>query len=1375
MSFVHLHCHSEYSLLDGLARIPQMVARAKELGQPALALTDHGVMYGAIEFWQAATDAGIKPIIGMESYLARGKMSDRLPGEEAKPYHLLLLAKDMTGYKNLLQLASLAQLQGFYYKPRVDKETLAAHSAGLICTTGCLAAEIPRLLTDDRQPEKARREIGWYYDVFGPENFFFELQDHGLTELHELNKSLAALQPHFNARFLATNDTHYVTPDEAKPHDVLLCIQTSKLVTDPNRMRMSDGSYYLKSRAEMEAMFGQFPGALDNTLLVAEMCDLNLKTKGYHLPHFPVPEGHTPQTYLRQLCEAGLVERYGSRASEPEVRQRLEYELEVIHKMGFDAYFLIVWDLCRFARSRDIWWNVRGSGASSIVAYSSGITNLDPLRNSLIFERFLNPGRISMPDIDLDYPDDRRAEMIEYTVQKYGHENVAQIITFGTLGARAAIRDIGRAMDIPLGEVDRVAKLVPSGPKVKLKDAFDSPEFKDLYDSQDYIRQLIDTAGQLEGVNRHASTHAAGVVISDQPLVNYVPLHRPTKGADDSALGIVTQFPMEIIEKIGLLKVDFLGLATLTIMRRACELIERRHGRKLELASIPYLRRHDDPAADADVRPLFELLSSGHVDGIFQVESEGMRNVLTSMKPTEFEHIIAVVALYRPGPMDYIPSFVKRMHGEEPVAYHHPDLAPILGETFGIIVYQEQIIQIATKLAGYSPGEADQIRKAVGKKKQEEIARHRQQFIAGCLKNGYTAAVAEAVYGDIEFFANYGFNKAHAADYAMITCQTAYLKAHYPVEYMTALLSVARDDTAKVALYAADARRMGLTVLPPDVNYSGLDFTIEERGQEAAGQLSNGHSAAASDAAHPTPNDQLPMANYSIRFGLAAVKNVGAGAVQVILEARERGGPFQSLSDFCQRVDLRAVGKRALECLIKVGAFEAFGHSRGQMLDGLDQIVNASASHFRAAESGQLSMFGGATDFGGVQLPKAKSEIQRREMLTWEKELIGLYVSDHPLQPVLGDLQAVVTHYSLQLGEDSNGQSVTMAGVVTSLRTHFTKKGDPMGFVSVEDLQGHLELVLFPRTWREVSPWLAVEQIVVIYGKVDAKGTGQPKILVDSLTRDFKVTRSAEDNRPPAPPEPDRAPYEPRRASPEPARAQPQPAGAPRAVSTAAASPHPAARRVAEFQPSWDDDGPPPWLDDELPLPDEDWQADDGPELAGAAPAQASVRPGNGNGQGEPGHAAHGTGRTNGSGAPAGQTAATKTAATQGAASQLPARKAATGNGHAGNGANGGAGSRAALRPPSPTTAAASGGPAQLVVITIESTGDKERDKRRLRRLHGLLTSYPGQDQFEFSVHDYDERSYQLRFPNDTTGYCPDLERQLYELFGPEAVSVRTL
>jgi DNA polymerase III subunit alpha len=1299
MSFVHLHCHSEYSLLDGLSRIPQLVSRAKALGQPAVALTDHGAMYGAVEFWQAADAAGVKPIIGMESYLARARMSDRVPGEENKPYHLLLLAKNMTGYRNLLRLASLAQLEGFYYRPRIDKETLAAHAEGLICTTGCLAAEIPRLLTEDGQPEKARREIGWYYDVFGPENFFFELQEHSLPELHELNKALLELQPHFNARFVATNDVHYVTPEEASPHDVLLCIQTSKLVTDPNRMKMSDGSYYLKSRAEMEAIFGHIPGALDNTLLVAEMCELSLKTKGYHLPVFSVPEGHTAASYLRQICETGLRQRYGSRADDPQVRERLEYELGVIHRMGFDDYFLIVWDLCQFARSRNIWWNVRGSGASSIVAYSSGITNLDPLRNSLIFERFLNPDRISMPDIDLDYPDDRRAEMIEYTVQKYGKDNVAQIITFGTLGARAAIRDVGRAMDIPLSEVDRIAKLVPSGPKVKLKDAFENPEFKSLYDSEDYIRQLVDTAAQLEGVSRHASTHAAGVVISDKPLVEYLPLNRPTRGAEDTGLGVVTQYPMEIIDKIGLLKVDFLGLATLTIMRRACDLIEQRHGRRLDLTTIPFTRRPDDEEADADVKPLFDLLSSGHVDGIFQVESEGMRNVLTSMKPSEFEHIIAVVALYRPGPMDYIPAYIRRMHGQEAVVYHHPALEPILKETYAIIVYQEQIIQIATTMAGYSPGEADQIRKAVSKKIDSEIARHRQQFIDGAVGKSFSREVAGKIYDDIEFFANYGFNKAHAADYAMITCQTAYLKAHYPVEYVTALLSVWHHDTARVAVYCADARRMGIRVLPPDINLSGLDFMIENTGGGRAGP-----------------------AGHAIRYGLAAVKNVGEGAVQVILDARAQGGAFQSLDDFCERVDLRLVGKRALECLIKVGALDSLAAARGQLLDGLDQIVNVSASHFKAAEAGQLSLFGGsaAAAFAGVQLPTAASQVTRREMLAWEKELIGLYVSDHPLQPVMEELQAVVTHYSQQLTEDDNGRMVVMAGVVTAIRHHHTRKGDLMGFVSIEDLQGHLELVIFPRTWREVSGWLAVEQIVVIRGKVDSRGSGSPKIIADSLSRDFNVTRSRE-------------------AQPLPgmARPEPWPEAAAKPVAAPGQAPAPGAAAQA---PVWDETGPPPWLDDEVPyfedgtMPEAEQPTNDG-SPAQPAPAQAPATQHKPNG-------------ANGSGGPA-----------------APKN----------SGGNGGTARRLAALRESRQSAPSSEQPPRRIIITVQSTGDKERDRRRMRRLHGLLTSYPGQDMFEFAVYDYDKRSYQLRFPNDTTSYTPALERALYDLLGPGTVDVKPI
>ena len=1324
MSFVHLHCHSEYSLLDGLARIPQLVSRAKELGQPAVALTDHGVMYGAIEFWQAATDVGVKPIIGMESYLAKGRMTEKLPGEESKPYHLLLLAKDLTGYKNLLKLASLAQLEGFYYKPRVDKETLAAHAQGLICTTGCMAAEIPRLLAEDHDLAKAKKEIGWYYEVFGAENFFFELQDHAIPELRQLNKALGDLAPHFNARFLATNDVHYVNANEATPHDVLLCIQTQKLVTDPNRMKMSDGSYYLKSRAEMEVALGHFPGALDNTLLVAEMCDVNLKTKGYHLPLYEVPAGHTAETYLRQICVAGLRSRYGSRADDPAIQQRLDYELSVIHQMGFDAYFLIVWDLCQFALSKDIWWNVRGSGAGSIVAYTCGITNLDPLRNSLIFERFLNPGRISMPDIDIDYPDDRRSEMIEYAVQKYGKDNVAQIITFGTMGARAAIRDIGRAMDIPLPEVDKIAKLVPSGPKVKLKDAFENKEFKDLYDSQPHVRKLVDTAGQLEGVNRHASTHAAGVVISDKPLVEYVPLNRPTKDADTSALGVVTQFPMEIIEKIGLLKVDFLGLATLTIMRYACDLIEKRHGVHYELTNIPFIRRPDDPVEDAQVKKLFDLLGTGYVDGIFQVESEGMRKVLTSMKPSEFEHVIAVVALYRPGPMDYIPTYINRMHGKEPVTYHHPDLEPILKETFGIFVYQEQIIQIATKMAGYSPGEADQIRKAVGKKIQAEIARHRQLFIEGSIKNGYSAAVAEAVYGDIEFFANYGFNKAHAADYAMITCQTAYLKAHYPVEYMTALLSVSKNDTGKVALYTADARRMGIPVLPPDVNRSGLDFTIETDDRFA----------------RPTTDDRPPSLDgrHAIRFGMAAIKNVGEGAVQVLLDARTKGGLFKSLDDFAHRVDLRIVGKRAMECLVKVGALDQFA-PRGRLLgsedkqEGLDAIMNASAAHFRAEELGQLSLFGGggSAGFESVVLPKVKTEIERKKMLAWEKELIGLYVSDHPLQPVMNEIQQVVTCYSQELTEEMDGKGVTMAGVVTNIRPYQTKKGDPMGFVSLEDLQGHLELVLFPKTWKEASKWLALEQIIVVRGKVDAKGgQGSAKILADSLSREFKTGGA------------------PARTSAAPIRSR----------APAAPTPTPLMKPTA---PSWDDEAPPAWLDDELPLPVDD---DLGPSVEPPAPeTPPGPRGGSASPMGEPPPAS--AAKTNGNGHNGRDS--------QPVENNKPAARAEVkpnGNGSGGSGRS--------LRESAAVgylTQQIQNADPRCVYVTIHTTGDKERDVRRMRRIHGLLLSYPGQDQFVFNVLEYNQRHYQITFPNETTGYCDALVRQLTDLLGPEAVGVDSI
>jgi len=1069
--FVHLHVHSEYSLLDGLARIEDLVNRAVELGMPALALTDHGAMYGAIKFYQACKKAGIKPIIGLEAYLAMRSMHDRDPERDKQRYHLLLLAQNDTGYQNLMRIATAAQLEGFYYKPRIDRDFLAAHAEGLICCSGCSSSEVPRLLRDG-QIEQARERVAWYREVFGPERYFLELQDHAIDWLPQANRQLIEFAREFGLGLIASNDVHYVWPEDAKFHDVLLCVQTGSLVRQADRMRMSDDSYYMRSPEEMAALFGEVPGALSNTMRIAEMCEIDLDFKGYHLPPFTVPEGFTPKTYLRHLCEQGLQRRYGERADDPEIRARLEHELKIIHEMGFDTYFLIVWDLCEFARRRGIWWNVRGSAAGSIVTYSLGITNLDPLPYNLIFERFLNPGRVTMPDIDLDFPDDRRDEMINYVVEKYGRENVAQIITFGTMGARAVIRDVGRAMDVPPNEVDRVAKLVPAGPKVKIQDGLDKvPELRQLYEGVDYIRDLIDTARKLEGLARHASTHAAGVVIADKPLVAYTPLHRPTKG--DDAGSVITQYDMEDLESIGLLKIDFLGLSTLTVMRLACDLIQRYHGRKLDLESIPI----NDPKA-------LQLLASGHVAGLFQVESSGMRRVLRNMQPTRFEHIIAAIALYRPGPMEYIDSYINRMHGREPVVYRHPKLEPILAETYGIMVYQEDVIRMARDLAGYTAADADLMRRSVGKKKKEELLSHRQTFVAGAVQRGIPTHVAEAIFDDIEYFARYGFNRAHAADYAAITCQTAYLKAHYPVEYMAALLTVERHNTDKVGAFVAECRRMGIEVLPPDVNRSDLGFAIERPTGDGAG---------------------------AIRFGLGAVKNVGEGPVEAILAARREGGEFTSLEDFCQRVDLRLVNRRALECLIKVGALDGFG-GRAQLLAIMDRMIGVSAESHRARECGQLSLFDldTALPVGSLldSLPPV-AEVSDREMLNWEKELTGAYISAHPLQQVAADLSNIVTAYSSEITEEMAGQRHTVAGMVNWVRQIITRNDKPMAFAQLEDLEGTIEVVIFPDVWQRTRELWESGRVLVVTGKVNARRQ-EPAIICDSVQVDVLRPRQQE-------------------------------------------------------------------------------------------------------------------------------------------------------------------------------------------------------------------------------------------------------------------------
>jgi len=1065
VDFVHLHVHSEYSLLDGLARLSDLAQRTAELGMPALALTDHGAMFGAIEFYRVAQAAGVKPIIGMEMYMAPRRMDDRHPKRDRTPYHLVLLAQDNRGYHNLLQIATAGQLEGFYYKPRVDKAYLRDQAQGLIALTGCAKGEIPTLLRRG-QLDRAREAAHWYRETFGAQNFYLELQVHeGLPELGEINRRMVELGRELDIPLVATNDVHYIRPEDAHAQEILLCIQTNTTMRDPNRMRMGDESFYLRSPAEMAALFKELPEALQNTLLIAERCEINLDRKGYHLPAFPAPEGHTSQSYLRSLCEKGLAERYELITSQ--IRERLEYELDLIHRMGFDDYFLIVWDLCRYARQRGIWWNVRGSGAASIVAYTLGITRMDPLSYKLMFERLLNPGRVTMPDIDLDFPDDQRDELIRYTIDAYGQDQVAQIITFGTMGARAAIRDAGRALDLPLPEVDRVAKLVPAGPKVKLAGAFAVPEFQELYQGQNYIRELVDTAQLLEGVARHASTHAAGVVITDKPVVNYTPLHRPIRGEG----GVVTQYDMNIVESIGLLKIDFLGLSTLTIMRKACELIEQNYGVKLDLDTIPL----DDPA-------IYELLSSGETIGIFQVESAGMRRMLTEMKPSRFDHIAAVVALYRPGPMEYIGDYIRRMHGQEPVTYRHAKLEPILAETYGVLTYQEQIISVMTELAGYSLSEADLVRQAVGKKKKGELLEHRKSFISRAQTySGIPADVAAAIFDDIEPFARYGFNRSHAVDYAAITCQTAYLKAKYPVEYMAALLSVERNNTDKMGVLLSDCRRLGIEVLPPDVNKSGSGFVIEGR---------------------------------IIRFGLGAVKNVGDGPIEAILKARRADGPFTNLDDFCRQVDLRQVNRRALECLIKVGALDLFGH-RAQLLAVMDRMIALSQRIHEAREIGQLSMFdlvegldmGGATSILDASHPVP--EAPHRELLTWEKELVGVYLSEHPLQRSAKRLADVVTAYTHEIEETMAGQKVTLAGMVSWVRSHITRRGEPMAFVQLEDLQGTVEVLVFPSVYKGTEDLWQADKILVVQGRVDAQGR-EPKIICESVRNYLTVSEPAQ-------------------------------------------------------------------------------------------------------------------------------------------------------------------------------------------------------------------------------------------------------------------------
>ncbi|NLZ38168.1 MAG: DNA polymerase III subunit alpha [Firmicutes bacterium] len=1056
-SFVHLHTHTEYSLLDGFCKINEVVVRAAELEMPALAITDHGVMYGVIDFYKAALKAGIKPIIGCEVYVAPRSRFDRDARRDQRQYHLVLLAQNNEGYRNLMQLVTRGFSEGFYYKPRVDHELLARYSRGLIALSGCLAGEIPTALLERRE-EDALQLVKLYQETFGRENFYIELQDHGLPEQKTLNPQLIQLARATNAPLVVTNDAHYINKEDAYPHDILLCIQTGKTLEDENRLRFSTDEFYLKSAAEMAALFPELPEAVANTLEIAERCNVTFEFGKTHLPVYEIPKGYDDNEYLRQICIKGAQKRYGDPLP-AHVQERLDYELKVIKQMGYASYFLIVWDFVNYAHENDILVGPgRGSAAGSLVAYSLGITNIDPLKYNLLFERFLNPERVTMPDIDIDFCYEKRERVIEYVTKKYGEDSVSQIITFGTMAARAAVRDVGRVLNFPYSEVDKIAKLIPAELNITIQEALEkSPDLKELYENDEKIRQLLDLSMAIEGMPRHASTHAAGVVIAGKPLVEFVPLQK-------SGESMVAQFPMGTLEELGLLKMDFLGLRTLTIMGEAVRLIKQTTGKEIDLATIPL-----------DDENTYALLSQGDTSAVFQLESSGMRSVLRELKPNVFEDIIAVVALYRPGPMEQIPIFIKSKHGEIPIKYLHPDLEPILKETYGIMVYQEQIMQVASVMAGFSLGEADLLRRAIGKKKLEVLNQQREVFVKGCITKGHSKELANELYDLIVKFASYGFNKSHAAAYALVAYQTAYLKANYPTEYMAAQLTGVMSNTDKVAVYIADCKKMGITVLPPDINASDANFTV--------------------------------AADKVIRYGLAAVKNVGNGAVDSILSSRREKGEFTSLRDFCSRVDMRSCNKKVMESLIKCGAFDCFGANRNQLLAVLDETMAAAQAQQREKQNGQISMFElvdeNREESAWIQLHDNFPDLPEptaRERLTMEKEALGLYISGHPLQ----DYAAVLKIYPglvpvNELLELPEGQIVSAAGMISNQKTIFTKAGKPMSFFTLEDEAGSLEVVVFTSVYEKVKDFLQNDNVVIVHGKIDHKEE-EAKILAEQIT-----------------------------------------------------------------------------------------------------------------------------------------------------------------------------------------------------------------------------------------------------------------------------------
>lgn len=1076
MSFVHLHVHSEYSLLDGACRIRDMAQRAKELGQDALAITDHGVMYGAVAFFKAAQEAGVKPIIGCEVYVAPRGMTDKEHGRDNNYSHLILLCKNETGYHNLCYLVSSAFTDGFYIKPRIDWQLLHEHAEGLVCLSGCIAGEIQQKILHDDYPGAKNRALE-LRELFGEDSFYLELQDHGLREQRIVAEGLIKLHRETGIPLVLTNDAHYLKKEDAGNQDVLMCIQMGKTLDDPDRMRFEGSEFYLKSEEEMRRLFTIYPEAeqaADNTVKIAEMCNFEFEFGHYHLPSFALPEGETDgYEYLKKLCDRGFIIRYGeNREDEADLRRQLAYELDMIHHMGFTDYFLIVSDFIGYAKNRGIPVGPgRGSAAGSMVSYCLFITDVDPIKYGLFFERFLNPERISMPDIDIDFCVERRGEVIDYVTEKYGADHVAQIVTFGTMAARLAVRDVGRVLGVSYAECDAVAKQIPMAIGITIDEAlrFSKP-LKEMYEGDEKIKKLVDTARALEGMPRHASTHAAGVVISGKPIYEYVPLARN----DES---VVCQFTMTTLEELGLLKMDFLGLRNLTVLDAAQQLVRQREP-DFDIAAVP-----DDDAAT------FEMLSQGHTSGVFQLESSGITGVCTGLKPRSIEDITAVIALYRPGPMDSIPRFIACSADPSKISYKHELLKPILDVTYGCIVYQEQVIEIFRRLAGFSLGQADMIRRAMSKKKEKEIKKERHAFIygdperniPGAIANGVPEDVAGSIYDEILDFANYAFNKAHAVCYAIIAYRTAYMKRHYPREYMAALLTSVLDNSTKVAGYIAECKDRGIGLLPPDVNESEADFTVS---------------------------------GENIRFGLVAIKNIGRGFINELVENRRENGPFRSLEEFCRRLYGKELNRRAVESLIRSGAFDSLGARRKQLLSVVDQVIESVGDTHRKNIEGQMDLFsmGGQEDAspsgGEIPLPDVE-EFTTRELMAMEKETTGLYLSGHPMDEYRDAavkakavaIGTILADYERETGPEEfrDGRSVTLAGIIEHAKTRTTRNNSLMAYIQLEDATGSMELLAFQRALDSAGGYIRAGAAVLVKGKISVRDEKEPQLMVDSL------------------------------------------------------------------------------------------------------------------------------------------------------------------------------------------------------------------------------------------------------------------------------------